>query len=223
MALTAKDQTDLLLPLLTGSAEPRPYATFLTRLQRRCGAVHASLHVRVGPHNLVSYWTGPNLMERARETGMDELAELDRIQYDSLRPGRVYAPQEYFDSDPIRRSWRMQHMVRLGVADERAIRVLAEPEISAWLVIAAKQSFGAGDSALLSSLAPYVAATVRNTAIQHRARATETLAEASLARAGIGWIAFDREGAITALAERTRERPSPARFHSARPIRARYR
>lgn len=204
MALTGPDETDLLLPLLNGSAESRPFETFLSRIQRRCDASYAALHIRVSAGDPVSYWVGPNLRERARELGLAELNDLDRVQYDLLRPGRVYASQEYFDADPLRRSQRARHMARLEIADERAVRVLADVDLSAWLVIAGRRTFRAADSALLSSLVPYVAATVRNMAAQERARTSETLADLGLDRAGIGWIAFDARATILAIAERTR-------------------
>jgi len=205
MALTGPDETDLLLPLLSGSSETAPFRTFLTRLQRRCDAYYAALYVRVGTGDVVRFLVGPDLKERAHELGMPERNDLDRVQYDQLRPGRVYASQEYFDADPVRRVQRTRHMARLGVADERAVRVLADPDLSTWLVIAGKNQFRAADDALLSSLVPYVAAVLRNAAVQDRARTTETLVEAGMDRAGIGWIAFDATGAIVAVPERTRE------------------
>ncbi|WP_156843080.1 helix-turn-helix transcriptional regulator [Novosphingobium aquimarinum] len=205
MALTGPDETDLLLPLLTGSTEEHPFSTFLTRVQRRCDALYAALFIRAGAGEPLSYWVGPDLRQRARELGLAELNELDRVQYDLLRPGRVYASQEYYDADPVRRAQRMRHMARLGVTDERSVRILADPDLSAWLVIASKNSLRAADSALLSSLVPYVAAVLRNAATQDRSRIAEALSEAGNDRAGMGWIAFDRDGTILALPDRTRD------------------
>jgi DNA-binding CsgD family transcriptional regulator len=205
MALTGLDETDLLLPLLTGSTDDRPFSTFLTRVKRRCDALYAALFIRAGAVEARSYWVGPDLRERARELGLAELNDLDRVQYDLLRPGRVYAAQEYYDADPVRRAQRVRHMTRLGVADERAVRVLADSDLSAWLVVASKSPLRAADSALLSSLVPYVAAVLRNLAAQDHARTSEALSEAGNHRAGIGWIGFDRDGTILSLPDKTRE------------------
>ncbi|PEQ11827.1 hypothetical protein B2G71_15415 [Novosphingobium sp. PC22D] len=204
MALTGPDETDLLLPLLGGAAENPRFSTFLSRFKRRCDAVYAAIHLRSGSgRDPVRYWVGLDLHSRAHEQGAAELIELDRIQYDRLRPGRVYGSAEYFDADPVRQAQRRRYMARLGIADERTVRLLDERGADAWLSIASGRPCTAAQGALLSTLAPYVATVLRGLLAQERDRAIAEVSQAGLQRSGIGWIAFRANGEVLTLPEQT--------------------
>jgi DNA-binding CsgD family transcriptional regulator len=200
MPLTSADETDLILPLFDATGERPPFATFLDRLQRRTRAHHLNVVVRVGGH-INEWFVGPDMRDRARGLDDQEFALLDKINYDRLRPGRVYSAEEFLQADPVLSSRRGEYMRALGVADERVVRVLADAEASAWLIMSRTSPCSAEDSALLSNLAPYVGRTVRTMLALDRQRLAAGLSIDGLGRAGAGWIAFDNAARVIAVAD----------------------
>ncbi|MCJ2181641.1 helix-turn-helix transcriptional regulator [Novosphingobium sp. 1949] len=202
MALASGTETDLLLPLFGAMRENPRFATFLERLRRRTEARYVALLVRQGESQdaaTQTYFAGEDLHRRAQDAGIPDLFALDRAHYDSLRPGRVYAISELIDHDPLARSQRRQQMAALGLADERIVRVLAERDFNVWLVLARGAPCRAADSALLSSLAPYIAEALRTIrALDHEARQA-AISLTGLARAGNGWMAFERDARLAAI------------------------
>ena len=205
MALTSRDETDLLLPLFDGAREKPRFSTFLARLRRRTGAEYLGLLVRTGPE-LREHFAGVDLTARARELGLAEPIELDRAHHDGLRPGRVYSISELVEHDPVARAERARRMAKLGMADERVIRIAESDSHSAWLLLVRAGACSAADSALLSSLAPYAAMAVKHMLDAERERLRSRIAAAGLARARKGWIAFDRSARLVAVD------PAAARF-----------
>lgn len=204
MALTSTDETDLLLPLFGVQEEDQPFSAFLERLRRRAGVVSASITIRPGDgHVALSLFAGRDLRQHALALDL-EVNLIDRIHYDRLRPGRVYSGDEFDDHDPLRKARRLRDMRQLGVVDERVVRLL-DGEVSAWLILASARACTAADSALLSSLAPYVAAAVRSFVAAQRARLAGTLDAAGLQRAGAGWIVFDKAARVLGMAAATRD------------------
>jgi DNA-binding CsgD family transcriptional regulator len=201
MALTSRDETDLLLPLLEGATQTPPFATFLERVRRRTRAATVNLTMRTGHnHEPVSLFVGPDIHSLADELKLEELNLTDRVQYDGLRPGRVYSGDEFDDHDPMRKARRARDMRKLGLADERVVRVVAADSISAWLIIASAAPCTAADSALLSNLAPYVAAAVRAFVADQRRQLAERMNDETLQRSGSSWIVFDKSARVLALA-----------------------
>ncbi|MEW9854358.1 helix-turn-helix transcriptional regulator [Novosphingobium sp. M1R2S20] len=204
MALTSNDETDLLLPLFAGAAEKPPFQQFLERLRRRAAATFVSFLIRPGEgSDVIQLFVGPDIPRLARELNLDELHLADRIQYDRLRPGRVYSADEFDDHDPVLKARRARDMRRLGLADERAVRLLDEKGASAWLVIASERACTAADSALLSKLAPYAAIAVSTFLAAERQRLSDAANEDTLLRAGSGWIVFDKAARVLAMAPAT--------------------
>jgi DNA-binding CsgD family transcriptional regulator len=204
MALTSSDETDLLLPLLQTTAETAPFATFLERLRRRAGVTYVSLIIRSGDgQSVIDFFAGPNVRQRAHHLGLEELNLIDRAAYDRLRKGRVYTGDEFDDHDLARKAVRARSMRRLGLIDERVVRLIDADGIGAWLVLAADRLCTAADSALLSSLAPYAAAAVRNFVATERQALVQAFDEEGLRRAGSGWIVFDKVARVLALAPGT--------------------
>lgn len=215
MALTSRDETDLLLPLFEGVTEPRPFATFLERVRRRAGMSHVNLTIRPGDaRDPVSLFVGPDIRKRSYELQLEELNLTDRIQYDRLRPGRVYSGDEFDDHDPQRKARRARDMRKLGLVDERVVRVLHDDALSAWLIIAGPRPCSAADSALLSSLSPYVAAAVRLFVAREQQGMALALDRNGLQRAGSGWIVFDKSARILALAPATADMLGQAFGHA---------
>jgi DNA-binding CsgD family transcriptional regulator len=204
MALTSRDETDLLLPLFSGAVEQAPFSSFLEQLRRRAGVISASITIRPGQgREGVVLFVGPDLRRRAHELQLEELNLADRIQYDRLRPGRVYSGDEFDDHDPVSKARRIRDMRKLGLADERVVRLLDEEAASAWLILASARPCTAADSALLSNLAPYAAAAVRAFVASERHKLALGLDDEGLQRAGSGWIVFDKAARVLALAPAT--------------------
>lgn len=202
MTLTSRDETDLILPLYAGMHEESRFSAFLETLRRRSQAEYVSLVLRHGdsPSNgTTTFLAGRKLRGLNREPGTGELHMLERIHYDRLRPGRVYSLAEFVDHDPVYKAEWTQHMLQLGIADERVVRVIDEDGISAWLIMARGKPCTAADSALLSSLAPYVAVALRSLVLIERQRIEAAMSTKGLARAGMGWIVFDSEARIVAI------------------------
>jgi DNA-binding CsgD family transcriptional regulator len=136
----------------------------------------------------------------AHDLKLDDLNVTDPTRYDRLRTGRIYSGDEFDDHDPLRKARRARDMRRLGLADERVVRVLGEDTASAWLTIVGARPFSAADSALLSSLVPYAAAAVRTYMVAERRQLAAAFDGDVLHRAGSGWIAFDESARVLALA-----------------------
>lgn len=198
MALTSLDETDLLLPLFTGAREKARFSTFLARLRRRAGVDHAALLIRFGSQ-LREYFAGVDLTARARQQGLAEPGGFDPAHHDGLRPGRVYSVSELVDHDPIARAARARRMAKLGMVDERVVRIAGSDLYDAWLVVVRAGTCSAADSALLSSLAPYVAIALDQMLDAERERLRGRVAGAGLLRARKGWMAFDREARLIAI------------------------
>jgi DNA-binding CsgD family transcriptional regulator len=194
MALTSTDETDLILPLYRGMHETPRFATFLERLRRRTEAEYVGLIIRREADPLsetAEFFAGMDLRGKARALGIGELYTLEGIHRERLRPGRVYAVSEFIDHDPAYKARREASIERLGIVDERVVRVSQEAGISAWLILARGRPCTAADSALLSSLAPYVGVALRSLNAIERQRIEAALSAESLSRSGMGWILFD--------------------------------
>lgn len=198
MALTSLDETDLLLPLFTGGREESRFSTFLARLRRRTGADHVALLVRSGSE-VGEYFAGTDLAERARLLGLPAPADFDRQHQEALRPGRVYSLSELVEHDPLARAERARRMAKLGMLDERVIRIAGSDLYRAWLLLVRAGTCPASDSALLSSLAPYVAIALDQMVDAERERLRSQVAATGLRRARKGWMAFDRDARLLAM------------------------
>lgn len=208
MALTSSDETDLLLPLFRGWAENRPFSKFLQRLRRRIDAQYVALIQRVGkgPHaELREFHDGIDLRALSRANDPLDAHALDRFHYDNLRPGRVYSMGEFFDHDPVYRAERMRRMQRLGVADERVLRMADLGETSTWLIVARARPCSAADSALLSSLAPYIEEAVRAQVELESNRIRASVSVQGLARSATAWMVMDREARLLSIDPRLDE------------------
>ncbi|EQB18381.1 hypothetical protein L284_04885 [Novosphingobium lindaniclasticum LE124] len=201
MALTSNDETDLLIPLFQGSSENPRFSTFLERLRRRSQADYVSLILRMGDGShtaIADSYAGFDMRQRALESRIESPFDLDRYLYDSLRPGRVYSIGELIDHDPIARSDRNRRMARLGIGDERVVRITGGDGYSAWLLMARARECTAADSALLSSLVPYVAIALENLVAMGRDRLSARVNAMGLERTGKGWMLLDADARVVA-------------------------
>lgn len=204
MALSMSDERTLLLPLLDGGEEPLPWQSFLGRLAQRTGAAFAMLVIRSGGPSFVQdmmrvAWR-PGLAERHRE--WPDVAEIEAIlPLSALRPGRVYALDEFVMAAAA------QPATPAKIADARIIRVDCGGGLDAWLGMADERiSFSAVDSALLSSLASFIAHAIRAWADRLGLQMRLVLADSLLSRLGVGRSQLDSSGRI--LAADPKPRPS---------------
>lgn len=201
MALTSVDETELLLPLFAGMNEGPRFATFLNRVRARTQADYVGLFLRPGDvtkHEVTEFHAGRDLRAEARALDGDRLDRQDWFPLDRLRPERVYAASELGDVDADYAAVRARYNAALGIADERFLRLALEGGMSAWMLLARSRPCSAADSALLASLAPYVALALRAFLRDERRRMEAEMSGAALARSGIGWLLLDREARLVA-------------------------
>lgn len=201
MPLTSRDETDLIMPLFGGMHENPRFSTFLARLQRRTDAAYVSLILRTGGAGgpIVEYFHGIDLRRRALELGAGEPYDLDRVHYDSLRPGRVYSISQLVEHDPVARVERARRLRSLGITDERVVRIADNQKLSAWLMLARGAPCTAADSALLSNLTPYVDIAMDNLVTIESEQQRSRLHALALAHTRRSLMAFDREGRLTVI------------------------
>jgi DNA-binding CsgD family transcriptional regulator len=201
MAIAATDERDLLVPLIEGIHERPVWGTFLKRLLARTRATRIALVIRFGP----ATGLGP-LMRAASsspalpEPNFERFSELGLIPFGAQRRDRVYALEEMLSVDnPEMRGAQRRLLAEAQVADARFIRVMARGEHDLWLILLQERiEFGAGDSALLSSLAPHLAAATHTLAEFHALRLRLAMAEEGLALLGVGQAGLDRDGKVIA-------------------------
>ncbi|MFS0851593.1 helix-turn-helix transcriptional regulator [Novosphingobium panipatense] len=200
--LTSSDETDLLLPLIRGIVDSAQLTEFLQRLRRRTEAEHVSIVLRKGDGQhggIKDFHAGKDLRTALRGSDPFAMHALERIHYDRLRPGRVYSVGEFVDHDPVFRAERMAKMARLGITDERVVRLPPIDGTDAWLILARARPCEAADSAMLSSLAPYVEATLRSYVQLEDHRVRASVSTQGLARSATAWIIFDAEARLLAM------------------------
>lgn len=164
MALTSNDETDLLLPLYRGLDETPRFATFLDRLRRRTGAQLVDLVIE-GDHD-----ASPGL----------ELLPVDQAIRRAIRPFRTYMLAEL---SPVESDFTDARLAMFPLPDG----------LRGWLIIARKRPCSAADSALISSLVPYVQTVAATRIESQRERAAAALSGGGLSRTGTGWFLLDAE------------------------------
>lgn len=202
MALGTIDERDLLLPLFTGIDEEPLWDTFLRRVLARTQAQRIHLFIR--PGGMAGM---PPIQRTIRAQGyaprevtfnLETFSEVGLLPFASLRPHRVYSLEETTLSespDAIRRQRAV--LDTAAVAHARFIRIVARGDHNAWLVLLHDRlDFGAGDSALLSSLAPHVALALTMLMEMRGLRLRATIAEEALALIGVGQAIFNADGNV---------------------------
>ena len=202
MALTSTDETDLLLPLIAGIGDASQFAAFLGRLRRRADAEHVSIVMKHGDGahaRLSAFHAARDRTLAANESDPFEHHALERIHYDQLRVGRVYALAEFVDHDPVLRAERQAKMRLIGIADERVVRLSEIGDTTAWLILARARPCEAADSALLSALVPYVEAALRSYVALEGHRIRASVSTQGMARSATAWLVFDREARVLGI------------------------
>lgn len=187
MSLRRTDETELLTALHDGLEEQPRWHNFVERLRRRTQADYASLIVGRGGvpiQHAAETRAGRDIRSALGE--LDDYVRRGSVNYDTLRSGRVYAPEDLIDAQIVRHDrYRQEYLQRIGAGYSRIMRVAAG-DLNAWIAIArAQQDFGAEDGTLLSALAPHLAIAIRNLAALEREALRADIAERLLDRAGI--------------------------------------
>lgn len=198
MSFSRTDEIDLLTVLHEGPHEEPRWATFLARLLRRTRADNVTLIVGQGDlpiHEAPQWSAGRDVRTKADQ--LRDLTALDPTPYHRLRPGRVYSATELINPDDAAQDrFRREYLERIGVRHGRFMRVTERSGGNGWLsVIRSASDFTAADSALLSALAPHLSIALRTFGELEQARFRQAVAADALARAGIGWVALERDGA----------------------------
>jgi len=197
MPLSATDHSDLFLPLVEGPGHPRQWEGFLAALMARTQARHGI--IIIAPAKSASD-DGPIIVQHAAARAandppidIDALLALGLQPLGSLRAGRVYALEELLDyGDPARLEQQRAALAAQQVRFARLMRVADEQAAEAWvLLMREREDFTASAAALLSSAAPYLRAALRACAVLAGERLARSMAEAALARLGIGQVALD--------------------------------
>lgn len=207
MALLSADQRELYLPLMEGLTEDPPWTQFLRNLVARTQARRASLSVRISGQAPYALQAAAPRAVQDPPLDLPRLGELGLDPYGLMRPGRVYALDELFDYDnPARQAAQRSALSEMRVNHARAVRVGTPGESEAWLLIVReREDLSAADSALLSALAPHLAAALRVLVALDTARLSAAMAQAGLAQLGIGELAFSA-GAHVLAADPVAER-----------------
>ncbi len=219
MAVTPTDETNLLLPLFEGIFETPVWETFLRRLLRRTGAQRIRMTVRnsaVPGQPALRRRVTSDRLGAGEDPG--EPGPLNASAYAALRPNRVYSLDELrdFDSAAAREAQDIV-LKNAAIGDARLIRVAGRGDLDAWLVLLhEREAFSAADSALLTSLAPAIAAALTLFASIGEMRLRTEAAEESLAMMGIGQAVLDVEGRVL-VADSLAQQMLPLPLASSRP------
>lgn len=170
MRLPALGETDLLVPLHEGLFEQPLWQTFLTRLIAATEATGAAM-VLEGADRVVL--TSGSL----KDVVAAELVVANR----GAREGRVYslADLEISESSEI--------------GGLRAVRVEAEGDIAATLLLVDENPIRAAVGSFLAALVPHLRVALKTFASLERERSRAALSEGVIARMNFGWISLDRQ------------------------------
>ncbi|MFM7377134.1 MAG: LuxR family transcriptional regulator [Erythrobacter sp.] len=202
MSLLPAEQADLFLPLFEGIGEARQWETFLAALVARTQAVRAGLIITPA---IAAPGDAPLILQHAASRAahdpplaIEALAALGLQSFGALRAGRVYALEELLDhDDPARREQQRASPAAQGIGFARAMRMAGDGAGEAFvLLLREREDFTASAAALLSSAAPYLRAGLRAGAVLAEERRARSIAEAALARLGIGQVALDASARV---------------------------
>jgi DNA-binding CsgD family transcriptional regulator len=199
MAITPYDERNLIYPLLAQLQSEASWDQFLKRLLPRTGATRLCLLQKtagsapvLASRREASQAMGTSL----RSLDIDALEQCGLIPLQSLREGRVYSLDEMHNAASDKNALRQkQVMARENVRHARFVRFTAGTEINAWLIIMHdRKDFGAADSALLTSVVPFLSVAISLLEEIRKLQVRATVAEEALSMIGVGQAVLDAEG-----------------------------
>jgi DNA-binding CsgD family transcriptional regulator len=204
MAVLSADHRELFLPLIEGIHESPPWGAFMRNLVARMHARRAFMVITLA--NAMPQ-QAPSVLHVAAPRAAHEqpidyrrLAALGLHPHGALRPGRIYALDEMLDYDDRAQLTRQREALgEMGIRYGRWLRVTAGGAADAWLVLVReREDFGGSAVAVLDAVAVHLAAALRTLAALIDQRLQTALAQAALARLGVGQLAFDSDGRVMA-------------------------
>ncbi len=204
MTILSADQRELFLPLVEGIHENPPWGAFMRNLVARTYARRAFLIVSLA--NAMPTQEATVIHVAAPRAAQEPPLDFKRIDslglhpYGAIRPGRVYALDELLDfDDPAQPARQRAALDEMGVRYGRFLRVSAGGAADAWLLLVReREDFSASAVATMSAIAPHLASALRILAALIEQRLQTALAQAALARLGVGQLAFDAGGRVMA-------------------------
>lgn len=204
MVAVLNEQFDLLLPLIEGFGEGPPWNRFMSGLVARMQARQGVMAVRLAnaPHSDArSVWN----VAAPRAAGdppidLDRLPALGLAATAMLRPDRVYAIDEMLNfDDPATLARQRAELGALGIRHARWMRVVVDQVGEATILLTRqREDFSATAAATLSATAPYLRAALCAGAAAAEALLLRNMAQATLARLGIGQVALDETARVMA-------------------------
>lgn len=205
MTLLPSDHRELLLPIIEGIHADPPFGIFLRNLVARTSARRGLLAIRLA-HAAPSQQPIVVRVAAAGATGeppidYERMAQIGLRPDSSLRAERVYALDEMLDWGTAEAVARQQAaLLELRMPFGRCVRVVAGGVAEAWILLVREfEDFPASASATLTMVAPHLTAGLRSLVRLGETRARAALAETSLARLGLGQLAFDATGRVIAI------------------------
>jgi hypothetical protein len=211
MATAINAQLDLFLPLVEGIREAPQWRQFMAALLARTHARHGVLYITLANAPADH---APTVLQLAAPRAIEDpaidieaLLRLELHPHGALRPGRVYAVEEMLDfDDKAVLEHQRSALVAMGIRYGRWMRVTVDNVADAWILLAReREDFSSSAVATLSSTAPYLRAALRAFVAISGERLARIMAQATLARLGIGQVALDEDArvmAADAMAER---------------------
>ncbi|MDE8651102.1 helix-turn-helix transcriptional regulator [Novosphingobium album (ex Liu et al. 2023)] len=201
--LRGEDAALLLEPLIAGTVEDPPWATFLARLRARVGGDYASIVFRPLPFGtpearVIHLYSGQPSPPGVSKHYRDNLYRHDPMPYHQMAEGRVYALAELLQfDDPDHVAFLRALLVPSGMNTMRMMRFAEPGGISGWVTITrTRGDFAAEVDALLADLAPYLSAALRGFVALERERMTAAIATEAVRRMSFGWVTLDESGRI---------------------------
>lgn len=204
MTAAISKQLDLFLPLLEGIGEADQWRRFMAELLARTHARRGILFIALAnapaDHEPTVLQLGA---PRAVQDSMIDIASLMRLNlhpHGSLRPGRVYAVDEMLDFDDRHMlAHQREALTAMGIGYGRWMRVSVSNVADAWILLTReREDFSSSAVATLSQTAPYLRAALHAFVTISEERLSRIMAQATLARLGIGQVALDEAARVMA-------------------------
>ncbi len=198
---SSSDQRDLLLSVAAGIHEDPPWSALARNLATRTRTDHVLIASRQGKtiRQATFAWESPALPKAdSRPVHWPSfLAKFINVGK-ALRASRVYAVEELFALDQpdmlaAQRNW----LALNAIASLRLLRIAAHDDADVTVILAnRREDIQSATVATLSNLAPHMAVALHSLEVIAQQLMARELAEAALARLGIGQIAFDADATI---------------------------
>jgi hypothetical protein len=203
MAFLSPDQRELFLPLIEGIHESPPWGAFMRNLVAHTYARRAFLIVTLANAMPAQEPTVLHVAAPARRGAAARLPSARRAAAASIRraaprPG-LCARRNAGLRPSARLAEQRAALHDMGIRYGRWLRVSAGGAADAWLLLVReREDFSATAVSALAAIAPHLTAALRTLCALTEQRLQAAMAQAALARLGVGQLAFDAGGRVMA-------------------------